>query len=213
MKKRLILATCFITSGLATAAVPIDGWYTSVSGGLAYLPDHLSITSSNPLRTHAEYLDGYNAGGSLGFKSTPLRYEAEFTYLSARLERFRISGLSQTGVSGYNHTGLAIANIYYDLPAVIRTIEPFFGLGFGYGYIKDTFVSTGPSGLTSNSASDSVFAYQATAGLTYNFAETWALNLGYRYIATDKSDQFGKMLQAHLANIGVIYRFDGSLYQ
>ena len=60
---------------------------------------------------------------------------------------------------------------------------------------------------------DNVFSYQGTAGITYNFAEQYAVNIAYRYIATSKPEDFGRIFQAHLASAGVSYRFDCDTYK
>jgi opacity protein-like surface antigen len=211
--KKILFTSALLVSGIASAAAPIDGWYGGVFGGYAYLPNNLSTGKGGLIRNHAEYQSGYNAGGSFGYKSAPLRYEGELTYINADLERFRVNGTTQTGVTGFNQVGLAIANIYYDCPEIITTIEPFLGIGIGYAYVDGSFKSTGPSGITRFNQSNTVFAYQGTAGLTYNFAEAWALNIGYRYVATNRVHNFGKMFQANLANVGAVYRFDENKYK
>ena len=212
--KRTLCSIALLASGIASATTPIDGWYSSIFGGAAFVPSNLNNTSGGLTRSHAQYETGYDAGGSFGFKSTPIRYEGEITYLNVDLDRFRVSNIEQTGVKGFNHSLLAMANIYYDFPAfVANSIEPYLGLGIGYAYIDGQFKSTGPNGLTSYSPSSNAFAYQATGGLTYNFAEAYALNIGYRYVATARVDDFGKMFQTNLVNVGATYRFDGMRYK
>ena len=49
---------------------------------------------------------------------------------------------------------------------------------------KTNLDSTGPFRTTYFTATDNSFAYQGTAGLTYNFSENYAVNLAYRYVAT-----------------------------
>jgi opacity protein-like surface antigen len=211
--KKILFSTALLATSIATAATPIDGWYAGAFGGYAYLSGNLNKTDHGLLRNHSEYKHGYDAGGSFGFKSTPLRYEGELTYIKGWLERFKLNRLSQTGVVGNNQAGFAMANIYYDLPQFVQSVEPFIGIGIGYGFVNGIFKSNGPLEATRYKTSDSVFAYQGTAGLTYNFAESWALNVSYRYIATDKVHSFGKLFQASLANVGGVYRFDGNIYK
>jgi len=79
--------------------------------------------------------------------------------------------------------------------------------------LQGQFASTGPNGITTFKLVDNEFAYQGTVGLTYNFAENYALNVGYRYIATSHGNSFGKVFQAQVANAGVIYRFDRGNYK
>lgn len=212
--KKTLCTVALLVSGIASATTPIDGWYSSVFGGYANVPSNLSKTSGGLTRGHAQYESGYDAGGNFGFKSTPLRYEGEISYLNVELDHFKINAVKQTGIKGFNHSLLGMANIYFDFPAYVsNSIEPFLGLGIGYAYIDGLFKSTGPNSFTRYNATDNAFAYQATAGLTYNFAEAYALNIGYRYVATARVDDFGKMFQANLINVGAVYRFDGMLYK
>ena len=211
--KKLFICAALLAAHIASAATPIDGWYGSVFGGYAYLPNNLNRYTSGILRNNAVYSRGYDAGGSFGYKSSPLRYEGEFTYINANLKRFNLSRVTQNTVKGYNQAGLAMANVYYDFPGIVECIEPFLGVGIGYAYVDGLFKSAGPFGITRYRNSNTVFAYQGTAGLTYNFAEAWALNIGYRYVATNRVNAFGKLFQAHLANVGVVYRFEEYHYK
>ncbi len=211
--KKILFSTALLASSIATAATPIDGWYAGAFGGYAYLSGNLNKTTHGLLRNHAEYMDGYDAGGSFGFKSTPLRYEGELTFIKGKLKRFKLNGLSQTGVVGYNQAGFAMANIYYDFPPFVQSIEPFIGIGIGYGFVNGVFRNNGPLAAMRYKTSESQFAYQGTAGFTYNFAEAWALNVSYRYVTTDKVDGLGKRFQGSLANVGGVYRFDGNIYK
>ena len=211
--KKECLALLMISSSIATAATPIEGWYDTIFGGYAYLPNNLSITKNSLTLTDANYTSSFDAGISFGFKSTPLRYVGELTYINNKLNQFKINRVSQTQPSGYNRDIFAMANVYYDFPALIATIEPFLGVGIGYGYLNAQFKNGSPIITTRYDVSQNVFAYQGIAGLTFNFAECYALNIGYRYLATDNVSRLGKMFQAHLANVGAIYRFDGQIYK
>ncbi|WP_133130098.1 outer membrane protein [Legionella yabuuchiae] len=208
-----LIPAAIIASTAAYAATPIDGLYSSVFGGYTYLPNNISITRQGLTRTDSDYQSGFNAGGSIGYKSNPLRYEGQLTYLSANLNKFRINGIQQTGVTGYSNAILGMANVYYDIPPILEPIQPFLGVGLGYAWVHAKLGSTGPGVTTSYEGSNSVFAYQALAGLTYNFAENYALNLGYRYIGTERADDLGKVFQAHSAYLEVVYRFNEVLYK
>ncbi|KTD62044.1 outer membrane protein [Legionella spiritensis] len=214
MKIAFISAT-LLSSSVAFSATPIDGWYGSVFGGYTYLSDNISETRNGLFRNEASYTSGsYNAGGRIGYKSTPLRYEGELTYLQGNLTKFDINFIRQSGITGQTQAALAMANVYYDFPDIVPAISPFLGAGLGYAWIDASFGSTGPSvGATYYKASNSVFAYQATAGITYNFAENYAVNLAYRHIGTDRVSDLNKVFQADLASVGVIYRFDKANYK
>lgn len=213
MRLALSIATLLV-NGALFAATPIDGWYSSAFGGYTYLPNNLNKTKSGLTFTNANYQSGFDAGGSLGFKSSPMRYEGEVTYLKADINNFNINHIRQTNVNGYDQTLLGMANVYYDFPGFIApVIQPFLGIGIGYAWIQANLNNTGSLYPAHFRATNSAFAYQATGGFTYNFAENYALNLGYRYIGTSNVPELGRMFQAHLANVGAIYRFDGNNYK
>lgn len=209
-----LLSAALLATGLASAATPVDGWYSSVFGGYTYLP--ANINNYTPIFIHRDgtgYGSGYNVGGRIGFQSNPLRYEAEYTFLRSSLKHFYINGIKQTNVTGYSAGNFIMANIYYDCPEMLPAISPYLGLGVGYGYLQANLSSLGPIIPTSLSITDSVFAYQGTAGITYNFSENYAVNLAYRYLATARPDNFGTSFQAHMATVGAIYRFDQGNYK
>lgn len=211
--KITLLSAALLASSVATAATPVDGWYTSVFGGYTYLPANIENTILFQYRDGTGYSSGYNAGGRIGFQSNPIRYEGEYTFLYDNLKHFDINFIPQTGVTGFSSANLLMANIYYDFPDMLPTISPYLGVGFGYAYLQASLESWGPAGYTYFSTNDNVFAYQGTAGLTYNFAENYAVNIAYRYVATSRPDNFGRVFQAHMANAGAIYRFDYGNYK
>ncbi|CEK10194.1 outer membrane protein [Legionella hackeliae] len=218
-------SAAMLASSMVSAAIPIDGWYGSVFGGYTYIPDNVTNTtyySYYPigyLRAHPSYNGGWNGGGRIGYQSMPLRYEAEITYVYANLSGFKINNIHQLGVEGETTGTFGMANVYYDFPEMVPCIAPFLGVGIGYGYVTARLNSSGPLVLAGGPVAtrfkidDGVFAYQGTAGFTYNFAENYAVNLAYRYIGTERADEFGKVFQAHLASVGAIYRFDGASYK
>lgn len=210
----LTMASAFILLSQNTrAAVSIDGWYSSVFGGYTYIPDNINIRYLGKLRHHSTFHPGYNAGLRFGFQSNPLRYEAELTYINAKLQGFYVNAINQHGISGETQATLAMANVYFDFPEMVPAVQPFAGLGLGYGWVNGSFHSTGPLYHTYYSGSNSVFGYQGTVGFTFNFAENFAINLAYRYIGTTRVDSLGKTFQANLATVGVIYRFNEIFYK
>ncbi|MCW8469535.1 outer membrane beta-barrel protein [Fluoribacter gormanii] len=213
MKFAFFSAT-LLSSGIAVAAVPVNGWYSSVFGGYTHISGNVSKYHWGFLFDDVAYENGFNAGLRLGYQSNPIRYELEYTYLRANTKDFDVDLIDQTGVSGNTNANVGMANIYYDFADVIMpTISPFLGVGIGYAYIKTSLNSTGPFGAASFGVTEGAFAYQGTAGLTYNFAENWALNASYRYLATASNDDFGKTLQVQMGNVGIVYRFDQCNYK
>ena len=209
--KSIISLILLVFCTLAQAATPIDGLYTGIFGGYTFLPGNISQNYNGGTINNASYLSGFEAGGNLGYKSNPMRYEAEVTYLQAGVNKFSFNNTSQTNPSGNNQAVLAMANIYVDIPNWANAILlPYLGVGIGYSWIHATLNSSTPSSVAFSKTSWP-FTYQGMAGITYNFAENYALNINYRYVGT--ADAFGKVFQAHMANVGATYRFDGNKYK
>lgn len=203
-----LLSIALLASNIAAAATPVDGWYTSVFGGYTYLPENIETSNVGLFINNTAYNGGYNVGGRIGYQSNPLRYELEYTYLEANAKHFNLAYLSQDLVSGYASGNLFMANAYYDFPDMLPLISPYLGAGIGYAYLETRLKSAAPLTPVYYKFTDGVFAYQATAGITYNFAENYALNLAYRFVGADKSNDFGRSIQAHLASLGAVYHFD-----
>lgn len=212
MRTTLFIAA-LLSTAVVSAATPVDGMYTNVFGGYTYLPDNVNNLTNGLYRNASSYDGGYNVGGSFGYQSNPLRYSIEYTYVSADTNNFNLNYVPQIGVTGNASASFVMANIYYDCPELLPSIVPFLGIGIGYAYIQSSLNSTGPFGATFFSANDNEFAYQATAGLNYNFAENYGLFIDYRYAATESGTNLGKAFQAHIASAGVTYHFDQGNYK
>lgn len=208
---RLLIAALF--TGAAHAAIPIDGWYTSVFGGYTFVPDNFEILAPGLHVNKSSFNSGYNVGGRVGYQSNPLRYEGEYTHMSVGARSFRINNIRQFGVSGYSTANIIMANVYYDTPEMLPALAPFLGIGIGYANVQETFNGTAPVLFSHFSASENSFAYQGTLGLTFNYSEIYTFNLAYRYIATSSSGNLGHIFQAHNAAIGIIYHFDNGEYK
>lgn len=211
--KTVLLSTALLVTGVASAATPVDGWYTSGFGGYAYVQDNIRTTLPGLYINGTSYKGGYNVGGRVGFQSNPIRYEAEYTYLYANANHFNINNIRQIGSTGSTTGSLFMANLYYDFPDIVPAISPFLGVGMGVAVLKTNLSNITPIIVRTFSFNESKFAYQGTLGFTYNFAENYAANIAYRYVATGNGGDFGRAYQAHLASAGVIYRFDKGYYK
>jgi len=209
-----LLSAAFLATGIASAATPVDGWYTGLFGGYTYIPDYVTNNDHGLYMHQATFNNGYNAGGRAGYQSNPIRYEIEYTYLHADLNHYKIEGIHQKDISGFSSDNMIMANIYYDTPEMLPAIVPYLGAGIGYANVK-TNININPYNANSYyfETNDGAFAYQGTVGITYNFAENYAANLGYRFVATSHINNLGTSFEAHIANAGVVYRFDRGNYK
>lgn len=216
MKRILLLVLTifnYLLSNCAFAAVPIPGWYGTLFGGYANVLKNIDLLRDSYRYDNIRYEPGFDAGGTFGFKSNPMRYEGEFKYIRARPTKFAINNYIPTGISGFSTAYLGFANIYYDFPTIIEPLEPYLGFGIGYGYIFTKVLHDGIIFNTEHRFQDSVFAYQPIVGVTYNFSEFYALNVDYRYVGTSHMDNYGKRYQANLFNVGLVFRLDGKIYK
>ncbi len=197
----------------AFSATPIDGWYSSLFVGYDYIPSNVNKVHNNIRYTDAAHQAGYLAGGNLGYKSNPLRYEAEVSYFNANVSHFSQERVRQNNVGGYNNGISGMANIYYDFPGILSCLEPYVGFGIGYAWLHEQLNNLEPTAKSDFTINSSAFAYQALVGITYNFAENYDLSVGYRYLTTPNLFNFGTTFQSHFAVLGVAYRFDDTRYK
>jgi opacity protein-like surface antigen len=203
------------------SVIGADGWYFSVAGGVAKMSNNLETVApvvQNGFERLAEingtsYKLGWDLAGAIGYKSGPVRYEAEFTYIDANAKGFSIDGVDTLNPSGDTHDGLGLLNIYYDFDDTGMSFVPFLGAGLGMvrstarmdGFVTDEFGFVDPLSFT---ISENIFAYQATIGMLFNISNNSSVSLAYRYVASTSGKEFGKRMQVQLGNIGFLYRFD-----
>lgn len=209
-----ILSSLLLASGIATAAAPIDGWYSNVFSAFAWYPGNVDIFAHNLHWNNVRYKWGYNVGGAIGFKSNPLRYEIQYTFTKSRNKSFTINNTNLPIFDGYTDASLGMANVYYDFPDMVYAVAPYLGAGIGYGYVTTILggrnVLSQPFFLKQN---EGAFAWQVTGGLTYNYMENIAVSVDYRYAATTRLHKLGKTFQTNFAEVGVTYRFDDIRYK
>ena len=81
---------------------------------------------------------------------------------------------------------LAMANVYYDLPAVMERVRPYFGLGAGTGFVEN---------------SSTQFALSGTAGIRVAITRSLYLGLRYRYYwVSGSTNQIGVRMLPLTAN-------------
>jgi opacity protein-like surface antigen len=125
------------------------------------------------------------------------RVDLEYGYQEADIDR--IAGVNVDGAASLTvHT--ALANGYYNFKNSTQ-ITPFIGAGVGAAFLEGN--------LGSASASDTVLAYQGTAGASYSVNDHLAVTGSYRYLDTE--DGALGMQKAsfsdNLVRLGMAYSF------
>lgn len=177
---------------LANAAAPAnpassdDGLYAGLMGGVGFTPNFSGIKFKKP---------GYQAGGQIGYKIGPMRYEGELAYLRSNVN----------GTPVKMETTLAMVNAIYDIHQLDDSLPftPYVGAGVGYGHYKlATTNGTNFSGSTNKATA------QGIVGASMPITDQTNLFVDYRYVSSlgklDGTDRY----QNHTLNAGINYHFD-----
>ncbi len=202
IKKTLTIIGLFYGTS-AIAATAMNGLYFEAFGGYTHQPDNVNAS----LTTNTRYHSGFNAGGSVGYKSGPFSYSLQGAYLHSSIRKFDYNAIRQTSVSGDSNATSLLFNGYYLFEDMNPSLVPFVGMGLGYTYRNTHITSTQPQSSEFKNAKY-LFSYNGSAGITYNYDEKMAVGVYYQYLRTEKDERFGKALQAHMANLSLIYRCD-----
>jgi opacity protein-like surface antigen len=216
----------FALPALSPAASSRPGPY--VSGFLgATVPRDTTATGTDFIGSPAlafndlvEFDPGINLGGTVGYDFGMIRMEGELSYKQADINTVteRASGIQFGDVDGDLGALAMMFNTFVDLHND-TSVTPYLGGGFGFAamYLSDTFGTDPTNGVRGPlylSGSDTVFAYQAGAGLEIALNREVSLDLGYRYFGTSKARFGGNQdittslkFESHNAAVGVRLRF------
>lgn len=143
-----------------------DGWYIEGSGGGIWGEDYSGVSFDT----------GYNFSGSVGYNwgqvgFASLRTEAEVGYFNEDGQCGTKIGCSVDGIYG-------LLNAYADFNTG-TPFTPFIGGGVGYANVTADINAPGFA-LQSR---DKDFAWDATAGVSYDLTRNITLDIAYRYLA------------------------------
>jgi opacity protein-like surface antigen len=173
------------------------GYYISGNAGLA-LPNTLTTNYDDRweiLSADTEFDTGWVFAGAFGYDfGDGLRTEFELGYQQSNSKEteWSLHGRDQT------MTFATTALLEYDLTATTYLINgyydfknnspftPFLGAGLGMATVEfnDFFLGTRYLSVIGD-FSDTVFAYQLSAGVSYAFSKNFAMDLTYRYLGAD----------------------------
>ena len=200
MKKLLLFLTgCLIVFSFSTIVYSGEGMYMSGNLGYTMLNDSdLSVIGDKATVT---FDDGFAGGIALGYGfSKNIRVEGELAYQENDVDTGSYNGDTENDLDS-DVTSLALlCNSYYDFENS-SSFTPFITAGIGVANIN---VST-PIG----DAEDTVFAYQVGGGVAYDITEKTALDLTYRYFATEDPSDYGINAEyaSHNFYVGLRYNF------
>lgn len=220
--KRIIIALAAISiwgiPAISSATPPRPGGYLAGFLGVN-VPRDADVSSYDYYDSYDEKVDFdpcIAVGGAVGYDYGFLRLEGEISYRHAEISSVTDATISDAipyhGVDGDFGALAFMANAFFDLHNN-SPITPYWGGGVGFAVLSASDV-TSAEGLLYEEGEDTVFAYQAGAGLEIALNPFLSLDLGYRYFGTakgtigDDSDLSTKFkMESHNALMGVRFKF------
>jgi len=203
-------ATAFVAilAGATCAAAEDRGFYIGVAAG-GNLADDATVTGTG-VNAGLESGTGLVASGAIGYGFDPgFRIETEFGW--------RRDGADKaTGVSATGNTRVEslMANLAWDIN-LGGSLTPYIGAGAGVA--RFAYDSVSPLSGQTVDDSDSVFAYQALAGMALAVAEGTEVTLDYRLFATEEPDMrtttgtaVTSEYMSHALLVGLRFSFGGA---
>jgi opacity protein-like surface antigen len=143
-----------------------------------------------------------------------LRLEGELSYKNSEIKSItsNLDGTRLRNLNGDIGTLAFMANGFFDFhnPSIMT---PYIGGGVGFAslHLSDT---TSGNVIVYGAADDTVFAWQAGAGVEIALNRQVSLDLGYRYFGTERADfesdlaiDTSMKFESHNATVGVRFRF------
>jgi opacity protein-like surface antigen len=169
---------------LAFFAVPAlaAGPYVGGEAGAVFLSES-TFSVAGIDQGDAKFKTGYGLGLLGGFDFGTWRAEGEFAWRKNDNKEFSSGGVTDP-LSGDVSSMALMANGYYDFRMVSPTFVPYIGGGLGFARVSLEAVDPTVGGGTFIDDSDTVFAYQFSAGVGFVVSKQLTIDLGYKYFAT-----------------------------
>jgi len=197
--RRSLLAASFLAAPATAFSQPVTGLYIAGGGGVNWLQQ--SDLTPRDAATRAQFgtgsVDfeaGYGVVGSVGYGfGNGLRAEVEGNYRQNSVDSGRYSGLrSPQRSAGHVQNYGVMANVLYDFVIPSWPVQPYLGVGAGYGWtnLQNVRVSGADSAFAAPIEREANFAYQGIAGLAFPIAAVpgLAVTAEYRFYATLDQD-------------------------
>ena len=193
------LTTFLILTSASIGCAAEQGPYFGIFGGYV-MPDDLEL--SGAASADVKLKNSWGVGAKVGYIFPAVKWlaaELDYSYLAKQ-------DIDEDGVDGDFKAHNLMANLIARYPE--GKIHPYIGAGAGCSW--GSFKATGLG--TSVDESDNAFAWQLLAGVNFDIAPRWSVDLGYRYIQS-KYDlnsglgDFDAKSKNHMITIGFTYYF------
>jgi OmpA-OmpF porin, OOP family len=221
MKRVLtVIASVCIAGGAMAAAAPavnMGSWYLNGNVGASFPTKMKAYTKNDANWIKGSYNTGYNLNLEGGYQfGNNISLEAQVGYIRNTISKFnKASNGTNLGSTGNTAAMVYMVNSLYHFYNA-SSFAPYIGLGLGAVSVSPNWKPKN-STITRLSGTDTLFAYQALAGISYVINNHWAVDLGYRFlgsnqgsynmrVSTVKSTAKG-YYRTSLVNLGATYYF------
>jgi outer membrane protein OmpA-like peptidoglycan-associated protein len=198
--RKLAIAVALASTALATPALARDkAWYVGVEGGAMIVEDiHFDI-GATPDAAQVNHDYGYDVGGTIGYDFGMFRVETEVAYKSANVDSWRstlrtpaynAAGALVFAVPGsFDYAGGKTTALSFMLNGMLDFgdddgLQGFVGGGVGVARVKANKYALNTYGSFLDD-SDTVFAWQAIAGIRAPITDRIDASLKYRFFNAD----------------------------
>jgi outer membrane protein OmpA-like peptidoglycan-associated protein len=226
--RKLAVTLALATTALSTPAFARDdAWYVGVEGGAVLVEDiHFDVGASKDAVTQNNHV-GYDVGGNIGYDFGPFRAEAEVSYRRSRVDSARTSvataiqfanGAAGTTAAGsYGDSSGSTSALSFMVNGLLdfgddNGLQGFVGGGAGVARVKNRLRMAGAADTLNDS--DTVFAWQALAGVRAPINKNVDVSLKYRFFnAPDVKlvdiggNQWKGRYRSHSLLVGLTYNF------
>lgn len=198
MRTKIIVfaaVAALLIPAICSATPPVPGPYVSVFAGVS-IPEDANATTydffqNEIFNDRVEFDTGVLAGGTAGFDFGFVRLEGELAYRYSDINSVtdQFNGLKFQNIDGNLGAFSFMANAFIDLHNS-TPITPYFGGGAGFAVLdlSDTVAGAPAPTLLYPNGNQTVFAYQAAAGLEIALNRMFSVDVGYRYFGTDEAN-------------------------
>ncbi len=227
MMRKIAIVLALASTALASPALARDkSWYVGIEGGGMIVEDiDYDVVGTN--RTGVASVDhdyGYDVDAVMGYDFGGFRLETEVGYRRATVDGFSSTTLTNTGIGAgtvaagnYDYAGGSTSALSFMLNGLLDFgaddgIQGFVGGGVGVARVKANYALTNRANFLDDS--DTVFAWQALAGIRAPLTDHIDATLKYRFFNAENvklvdvaNNTFDGRFRSHSILGGVAYNF------
>lgn len=211
--RKLAVTLALASTALSTPAfAKDDAWYVGVEGGAMIVEDidyDINDGADGVVTADSDY--GWDVGGTIGYDFGGFRAEAEVSYRRASLDALRDDTTNFDYAGGSTSALSFMVNGMLDFGAD-DGVQGFIGGGVGVARVKANYGLATQGDLVDDS--DTVFAWQAIAGVRQPISENVDVTLKYRFFNADNArfvtvggDEVEGRFRSHSILGGVTFNF------